>query len=64
MPEDQPSQEHATAEPALPPDQQEPPPPYRPNRELIGYIEKGQKPPEAPRPGIDGGNGPAESDSG
>lgn len=28
------------------------PPPYRPNKELIGYIEKGQKPlarPDTPR---------------
>jgi hypothetical protein len=24
------------------------PPPFRPNKELIGYIEKGQKPPVRP----------------
>lgn len=24
------------------------PPPFRPNKELIGYIEKGQKPPTQP----------------
>jgi hypothetical protein len=26
------------------------PPPFRPNKELIGYIEKGQKPPVRPTP--------------
>lgn len=26
------------------------PPPFRPNKELIGYIEKGQKPPVRPAP--------------
>jgi hypothetical protein len=26
------------------------PPPFRPNKELIGYIEKGQKPPVRPGP--------------
>lgn len=26
------------------------PPPFRPNKELIGYIEKGQKPPARPEP--------------
>ncbi len=31
------------------PAHQPPPPPYQPDRELIGYIEKGQKP-EVPAP--------------
>jgi hypothetical protein len=26
------------------------PPPFRPNNDLIGYIEKGQKPPVRPAP--------------
>ncbi len=26
------------------------PPPFRPNKDLIGYIEKGQKPPARPAP--------------
>jgi hypothetical protein len=26
------------------------PPPFRPNKDLIGYIEKGQKPPVQPAP--------------
>ena len=26
------------------------PPPFRPNKDLIGYIEKGQKPPVRPSP--------------
>jgi hypothetical protein len=35
-----PSQQPPTTRPA--------PPPYRPNKDLIGYIEKGQKPPIRP----------------
>jgi hypothetical protein len=34
-------------EPASTPSHPEPPP-YRPDKDLIGYIEKGQKPPETP----------------
>jgi hypothetical protein len=26
------------------------PPPYRPDRDLIGYVERGQKPPAPPQP--------------
>ncbi len=26
------------------------PPPFRPNKDLIGYIEKGQRPPKSPEP--------------
>ncbi len=26
------------------------PPPFRPNKDLIGYFEKGQKPPVRPAP--------------
>jgi hypothetical protein len=30
------------------------PPPYRPNKDLIGYIEKGLKPPTRPVPPTEG----------
>jgi len=34
--------------PAPPPAKSRPaPPPFRPNKDLIGYIEKGQKPPRS-----------------
>ncbi len=37
--------------PAPPPTRSRPePPPFRPNKDLIGYIEKGQKPPARPAP--------------
>jgi hypothetical protein len=36
-------------EPAAEPDQP-PPPPYRPDKDLIGYIEKGQRPPAPAAP--------------
>jgi len=37
--------------PAPPPAESRPePPPFRPNKDLIGYIEKGQKPPVRPAP--------------
>jgi hypothetical protein len=43
----------AEQEPAPAPSQHEPaprpaPPPFRPNKDLIGYIEKGQRPPTRP----------------
>jgi hypothetical protein len=43
MPEDE-TPQSPPAEPANRPE----PPPYRPDVDLIGYIEKGQKPPAAP----------------
>jgi len=48
MPEDQPSREPAVTEPVPPPSRPEPPP-YKPNKKLIGYIERGQKPPAEKR---------------
>ncbi len=43
MPEGESNSEPATAEPAPPPSRPEPPP-YRPRKDMIGYIERGQKP--------------------
>ncbi len=36
--------------PAEPQKSRPEPPPFRPNKDLIGYIEKGQKPPARPEP--------------
>jgi hypothetical protein len=47
MPEDQTPQNAAT-EPAAEPASWPEPPQYRPDTDLIGYIEKGQKPPSTP----------------
>jgi hypothetical protein len=63
MPEDQPSQEPATTEPASPPSRPEPPP-YKPNKELIGYIEKGLKPPKEQRDEATHSDESANNDSG
>jgi hypothetical protein len=53
MPEGQPSHESAATEPAAtepaPPPSQPEPPPYMPDEELIGYIERGQTPPAEER---------------
>jgi hypothetical protein len=32
------------------PDRRPEPPPYSPDKDLIGYVEKGQKPPAPPQP--------------
>ena len=32
------------------PERRPDPPPYRPDKDLIGYVEKGQKPPAPPPP--------------
>jgi hypothetical protein len=47
MSEDQP-QVAPAAELAAEPVSRPEPPPYRPDKDLIGYIEKGQKPPAPP----------------
>lgn len=36
--------------PVSPPPNRPAPPPYQPDKSLIGYIEKGQKPPPRPDP--------------
>lgn len=45
MPEDQQSSQPAST-PAEPSQEQPAPPPYEPDEELIGYVERGQNPPE------------------
>jgi hypothetical protein len=37
-----------SAPPPAPPDRRPDPPPYRPDKDLIGYLEKGPKPPAPP----------------
>jgi hypothetical protein len=41
-----PDQEPDQPAPRDSPSERPAPPPYRPNKELIGYIERGQKPPK------------------
>jgi hypothetical protein len=48
MPEDQTPQSVSTVEPAPEPASRPEPPPYRPDMDLIGYLEKGQKPHSPP----------------
>jgi hypothetical protein len=48
MPE-KPTSQESQANGSTPPSRPAPPP-FRPNKELIGYIEKGQKPPVRPEP--------------
>jgi hypothetical protein len=43
-----PSENVPTSEAA--PERRPDPPPYRPDKDLIGYVEKGQKPPVPPQP--------------
>ena len=63
MTQDQPNQETATTEPATPPRRPDPPP-YQPDPELIGFIEKGQKPPAKQGQGTDPGDKSADSSGG
>jgi hypothetical protein len=48
MSKDQQSSQPATT-PAEPPKERPAPPPYKPDEDLIGYVERGQKPPEETR---------------
>ncbi len=48
MPEDQTPQSGPPAEAPPTSNDRPEPPPFRPNKELIGYIERGQKPPARP----------------
>ncbi len=41
----QPNEVHQNAPVAQPAKSRPEPPPFRPNKDLIGYVEKGQKPP-------------------
>jgi len=49
MPDETPTDTASSTE-AEPGPPQPTPPPYEPDRELIGYAERGQKPPPQPRP--------------
>jgi len=48
MPENETSRDQAATE-ATPPPRRPEPPPFNPDTDLIGYIEKGQKPPDEER---------------
>ena len=55
MPEDQ-TPQNASTEPAAGPASWPEPPPYRPDTDLIGYIEKGQQPPAPTSPPSEDGS--------
>jgi hypothetical protein len=49
MADDNAPSEKAPASQQAPAGSRPEPPPFRPDKELIGYIEKGQKPPAPPK---------------